>query len=425
MRIDRQMLKTLKQDLKAQRRIFRTVQMQRKWDPEEPTHVVFLVQETSVWPKSEPVARLMLESAAFHVTFLCLPRAKLSAMRENRLEFAQNDAVDYICARFGADNAAIVSAQTSDGWVDLAALRPHYVFYARPYDIYLPLEYRTQNVSRYARCCYIPYSFLMTQAFAPMGASPEFTRNIRLFFACERDEAEYVKKTLLPTPLRKVRLDGYPPLDAWWKLKRGSGPFTVTWTPRWTTDVSAGGGSSFFMYWDFFYELAAAHPELRVIVRPHPLAFENFINSGEMTCAQADELHEKWEALANGRIDEDGDYTQTLAQTDILVTDLSGIIYEYFMTGRPVVYCGRREPMETRDFALLFDSFYVVDSEKALSQRLSALLKGEDEKKDERAAAIETLRTIMVKPPEQIVRTILIDRFGKGAAQKRMRIERT
>ena len=94
MRIDRQMLKTLKQDLKAQRRIFRTVQMQRKWDPEEPTHVVFLVQETSVWPKSEPVARLMLESAAFHVTFLCLPRAKLSAMRENRLEFAQNDAVD-------------------------------------------------------------------------------------------------------------------------------------------------------------------------------------------------------------------------------------------------------------------------------------------------------------------------------------------
>ena len=179
------------------------------------------------------------------------------------------------------------------------------------------------------------------------------------------------------------------------------------------------------MYWDFFYELAAAHPELRVIVRPHPLAFENFINSGEMTCAQADELHEKWEALANGRIDEDGDYTQTLAQTDILVTDLSGIIYEYFMTGRPVVYCGRREPMETRDFALLFDSFYVVDSEKALSQRLSALLKGEDEKKDERAAAIETLRTIMVKPPEQIVRTILIDRFGKRAAQKRMRTERT
>ena len=56
----------------------------------------------------------------------------------------------------------------------------------------------------------------------------------------------------------------------------------VLWTPRWSTDPYIGG-SNFFKYKDVILGLARKKKDILFILRPHPLMFDNFVKTSEMT----------------------------------------------------------------------------------------------------------------------------------------------
>ena len=78
--------------------------------------------------------------------------------------------------------------------------------------------------------------------------------------------------------------------------------------------------------------LVKQNKNILFIFRPHPLMFENFIKTKEMTSEELSEFKQYCEETENLILDEEKEYTSEFWQSDMLITDLSGMIPEYFIT---------------------------------------------------------------------------------------------
>lgn len=62
-----------------------------------------------------------------------------------------------------------------------------------------------------------------------------------------------------------------------WNFSANS--FRAIYAPRWTLEP-IWGGSSLFEYKDTFFEIADEQPDIDILVRPHPLMFDHFVEEG-------------------------------------------------------------------------------------------------------------------------------------------------
>ena len=75
------------------------------------------------------------------------------------------------------------------------------------------------------------------------------------------------------------------------------------------------------------------------------------------------------------------------------MTDLSSIIVEYFVTGKPIIFCKtEHDQQEYLDFfKRILDISYVVNNQQELYEALEMMRKGEDPKKEERLQLVNEL----------------------------------
>ena len=165
------------------------------------------------------------------------------------------------------------------------------MFYQRLYEHYLPVSLRSAEVSKYTKCCYIPYGYVCVGDNLDVPYEPTFLENIYMFFADNLEGNEYVEKCFkisFHLGRRKVEYYGYPILDKTGKQYAPNSQFTVLWTPRWATDGELGG-SHFFYYYKQIPKLSDRFDNLDVVIRPHPLAFDNYVKQGLMTKEEVSE----------------------------------------------------------------------------------------------------------------------------------------
>ena len=154
--------------------------------------------------------------------------------------------------------------------------------------------------------------------------------------------------------------------------------FRVMWTPRWTTDLSHGG-TNFFEYKDSLLAFADKNPDMDFLFRPHPLAFDNFIKTGEMTVEEVTAYKQKIADMSNVCLDVEKEYVATMWNSSVLISDLSGVMPEYFITGKPIIYCGTNMILQpTEHFQSIIDGCYCVKNEEELFHVLTELKKGND-----------------------------------------------
>lgn len=316
-------------------------------DAEAKIRLVFLCQLPEIWNKIEPVFLEALQSKKIHVTILVVPTKKINP--ENGIEGWDNSALSFFSEM---PCEVINSVEGVNQWVSLEELRPDYIFFQRPYDHYLPELYRSSIVSKYTKICYISYGYLEASGMVfDICLDKNFYRYVYMFFA----ENSYIAKASSKRfkishylKLRKTLSLGYPSLDTMAALKdkpRENNNFIdedeklkIIWTPRWTVD-SEIGASNFFKYKDEFMEFTKKNQNSYVLIRPHPLAFENFLNTGLMTTQDLDEYKACYEKSVNSSLDQEKDYLSTFWKSDVLVSDMSSILVEYFMSGKPIIYC--------------------------------------------------------------------------------------
>lgn len=170
--------------------------------------------------------------------------------------------------------------------------------------------------------------------------------------------------------------------------------FTVLWLPRWNDTEN---NCHFFEYKDVLVEYAKQYDNCRIIFRPHPLCFEHFIQNGKMTEEELERLRDKYSAP--NKIDQTDNYIESFSESSVLVADETSLIAEYFLTGKPIVFC-RKETHFSLLMEKLIEGCYVVDSQKELNDILEQLKEGKDILKTKR---------------EEIARAALLD-YGVSAS---------
>lgn len=369
--------------------------------------VVFICQMPQLWNKLEGVYQAMLQDPHFQCIILAVPDESIA--KENQEASLQS---------FEQLEGKTIRAKTGSGsWVSLEDLRPDYVFYQRPYDHYLPECYRSGTVASYTRICYVPYAYACTVPVEASCYQQDFFRNVYLFFA-EDDYARKLvyqrEKELYQQGRKKALYLGYPALDkivdakgresVFWK-EGISQIFKLLWCPRWTTDKGLGS-SHFFEYKDVLPELIREHEGYSMVFRPHPMMFDNFVKTGEMTRQEVEEyLRQYQEPLY---YDKGAGYYATLWASDILVADLTTVIIEYLVTRKPIIYCAT--DIEYNAFMTeILAGCYCVDTWEELKQTIVMLRTGNDPLKEERNAAADRLLKGKEHAAEAIIKELKKD----------------
>ncbi len=350
--------------------------------------VGFVLQVPALWDKLNAVYESLERAPSFEVIPIVIPPYNW-----------QMEKFDELCE----DNLFIrlfpncVYALQDDGNViDISTLCLDYIFYQRPYDVYMPSGLKSCDVANYAKVCYVPYGYSMLKKYSDFNTNDEFFRNVYFAFLDCKENLEILSKQYslsIQQGKQHFVLTDYPEFDNYRRTEplenAHQKPFRILWTPRWTYD-SILGGSHFFEYKDPLVEFANRNPSLQITIRPHPMMFENFLKEGRMS--KEDFTGFKNKLQENGIIlSETAELKDDLLNADILITDYSTIIAPYLLTGNPIIYCDELDDEPFNHTEMLFDSLYRCTNWNAIEERLCSLLNGEDERKPLRMEAAKTL----------------------------------
>ena len=389
---------------------------QRKRHFGKPIRVGFLCQYLPAWDKLEPVYRKMERDDRFEPVLLCVP----SGVENNRLkdpDSLENDTYDYfVKLGYPAVNTLIGKEQ----WLDLEGMELQYIFCVRPYNSFMPVEYTSRRLARHSKVCLMMYGMPFGREDWAIMANRDFISRVYFHFAesrafCRLRRQQHPLKHLFG--LQKTVCVGLPAgqsilasrdkTSASWSFSQND--FRVMWTPRWTTDPKVGG-TNFFAYRDAILDYAENHPDTDILLRPHPLMFDNFLKTGEMTREEVAAYQTRCGQIPNAAFDTERRYDATFWGSSVLVSDISGVIPEYLFTGKPVIFCNTNCDMALLEpMAVLLDACYQVRNREELEACLDALHRGEDPLAQKRQAALQCVFGGNDDPAEMILQQLLSD----------------
>ncbi len=345
-----------------------------------PIKVGFVVQAPEMWNKEAPVYEKMAEDGRFDPWLIVVPGYNNLKMKRERY----GTELDFFKKQY-PDAKIFTSKELSFGFRKLKKQKFDYIVYQRCWENVLPETIRANRVIKYAKTCYIPYAFHCFKAY-PEYYSTSFFLNLYLMFCCSRSQ----QNAYQPEGLRKTVFLGFPCLESLRAAADHHSQLRLLWTPRWTENPRYGG-TTFFAYKDRFFELAEKYPELTIVMRPHPLTFENAIKTGQMTPAEVN-AYKAHCADAGIVFDKNASIDDTLSEIDILLSDFSSILVDAALMGKTIIYCGGNafaEPDET--FEKILKCVYQADSWDDITSILSQQLQGEDPLRQSRMKLAEQL----------------------------------
>lgn len=384
---------------------------------EEKIRVGFFCQYIPAWEKVKPLYNKMKKDNRFQIYLLCVP----SVMEKNNVAMGKNDTYQYF-SEHGYE--AINTVVDKGKWLDIKNLSLDYIFYPRPYNSYFPKQYNTRIVSRYTKICCVMYCMSIMKVDLDLVLNRDFCRNVYFYFA----ETDYIQNYMqskfnwsYKMGMMKIPCFGMPIFDQIFLDKQkkskswefSQNMFKVIWAPRWTTDKYLGG-SNFFYYKDIILNYAEKHSDIDFLIRPHPMMFNNFIRTGEMTTGDVEYYKKKIQSLKNVKLDDEQEYIASMWESSVLICDISSIIPEYLMMNKPIIYCASNMVAEiTEDATKLFTGCYEVHNEKELFVILENLQKGNDPLKKKR----EELKKWLLKgeaesASKQIVEALVCDKYN-------------
>ena len=368
--------------------------------------IAFVVQMPEVWDKQAPVYEALEATENVECYLMVVPaydfeKDNLKAYGEER-EFFQKK----------YPNGHVIDAIKSDGkLIDVASLQLDYIFYQRPYDHYLPVGLRSCDLMETIKVCYIPYGYQGAAVFTEGNTNASFFRNFYMGFLDSEDIKNQLVKSFgrnVKTGIQKFYYLGYPVFDTYLDMENSAEANGILWTPRWAFDPKLGG-SHFMDYKDEFVELRNKYPNKNIVIRPHPLMFENVVKENLMS--EKEVLEYKTLLLQKDiSIDANKMMEDTIKNSKVLLTDFSSIIITYFMTGKPIIYC----PFDTELnelYTKLLDGIYIANSWKDVEKYLEMIERGEDVLYDTRKRIIEDELKPLGGGTKRVVQAILDDYY--------------
>ncbi len=364
--------------------------------------VGFLVQIKEVWDKQAPVYERLSTDDRFTVSLLVVPPPGGGT---STYSFEKYKALlTFLKNKYPA---ADIRNTYDKHWSDLSSMGFDYVFYPRDWEKELPPEYRTKEVIKYAKTCYIPYGIGGFRYDRQFYYKRSFFLSLYINFCNSKEEAD-----LFPKNRYKHNIFlGLPVIDD--SITRQPGTArnsnTVLWTPRWTFEEMYGG-TTFFAYKDKILSLKTKIPDINLILRPHPLTFKNALRLGKMTERDIEEY--KNSVKKHGAsFDTNEMVGDTFRQTGILITDYSSIILEFFLSGKPVIYCTKTNINFSETYKQIIRGCYIAENWEQIETIVQKLRKGEDDLKPVRMNIIENIKKQHIGATERIINFLINDAY--------------
>lgn len=375
---------------------YQVIKKQIKLRTHKKINLVFVCHRPNVWGSLKTVYESALCDEMFNVTIVAIPNKKQIPQKGLDHEFYETEGAeeyfkDYHCKVINGYN------YETKKWFNLKKLEPDYIFFQQPYNVCKPKQYKSKHVSKYAKICYVHYAsnFIGNGVFEDTYPH-DFIKNVSLFFS----ESEY-DKNLINEQLRNINnnaklfVTGFPRYDNLeqytniesknWNFEKSGSIKRIIWTPRWCTNEN---NCNFFEYKDKLLDYVKNNGDIDFIFRPHPQAFSEWERTGEFPHNEAEKYKKEYEKLNNSKIDIQKEYLTTFYTSDIMITDISSIIAEYFLTGNPIIYCHKTDCFN--DFSRkVSKGFYWVRNWQELEQTLNMLKSGNDPLKEERQQIIK------------------------------------
>lgn len=383
----------------------------------EPIHVVFVCHSPTIWGKLHPVYLSIKDDSRFKVSLVSVPFSHPTFGDDG---YHDGGMESYIKTELGVEPISGYESGTGR-WINLQELKPDFAFFQTPYDLQFPPCFRTESVSSYARVCYVPYyGILLYKGEVEATTHPrDFFRNVSMTFVAHEDEKNDVLSRFSDIlDESKVLVSGSPMIDHLmgfqgisgdaWNLKSDPKITRILWTPRWRTEE---GNCHFFDYKDYFINLARNNGDVDFLLRPHPLCFKHFSTTGEFSESEQTEMVSEYDSCTNAGIDQSDDYQDLFLSSDVLVSDMSSMIAEYFVTGKPVVYTHRSNSFNTFG-ERLSRGFYWVRNQQELDQILLDLRNGNDPLRELRSEIIAELFCSHPDGAASVIRELLTQRIA-------------
>jgi hypothetical protein len=314
----------------------------------ERINIVFVCHCPQVWGSLKTVFEACNNDESFNVTIVAIPTKKRLPKFKFAHEIYENSGAEEFFKNYPCKVINGYNYETKE-WFDLKKLEPDYLFFQTPYNIDKAPQYNSAIVSQYANLCYIPYYAMpcVGKGIFECSADKIFFINIDILF-CESESIKKMYENLnVLSDSAKIYVSGFPRFDNLtqyenteskiWTYNKESKKFRIIWIPRWETKQN----SHFFDYKDKFLQYADENKDIELVFRPHPLAFSEYIATGQMSEKEVDAYKSEYLSRTNAHIDFEKEYLKQFYSSDVLVFDTSSIVAEYFLTGKPIVYCHR------------------------------------------------------------------------------------
>ncbi len=360
--------------------------------------IAFIINFSAAWTSLKSVhdeaQKMGLETA-----IICPPKA-------------ERDGTDDVYDELKNEYSDIYKVDGNGKGFDLEAFAPNYVFYTRPYNDTYPKCLQSKNVSRFAKTCLIEYGYDISndKKMKDVTFNCDFANFLSMFFASTKREIDYAKnfygKDVLKT--RFIYDVGFPRFDLIKRRENDTNKKTVLWTPRWTLDSKnrSTSRSSFLVYDKEPFNWAKKNPNTDLIFRPHPRLFDNYIDSKKITEQEYLQLLKEMEETPNVTYDKSGDYFESINKTDIFVSDYTGLLIEFALTGKPVIYFGNLKAIDDKK---LREYFYYTTSWEQTEKYIDDINNGIDPKKEYRSNFVKEFLKGKENAGKRIVETIISD----------------
>ena len=353
--------------------------------------LVFILQFSAAWNSFCSVYNAAVKSG-LSVIVLCIP-----TFNDKKGKYISgtglNNAAYELCLK---NNVICINAWQNEKWFDMKAYEPDYVIYSRPYNSLYPQDYKSSTVCRYAKICFIPYTYHISEknlfdVVYNIGFISDtyisFTPNEFCMKECKR---RYRLKRLF-VPKSFVCL-GYPNFDLYAlpENKNKSEKLQVLWLPRWTAPTDHNRQSHFLDYYYHLVEYATLNKNVNIIIRPHPLMFSNFIEKGVMSEQEVKSIFQTVESMDNVEFDNEKDYIISLKRADILISDYSSLLADAFVADKPTIYCDTPQGFND-DGLIIYSALYHANNWTQLNKQLELLIQGRDDLAERRKELINKI----------------------------------
>ncbi len=340
-------------------------------------NVIFLVQFPEMWNSQRSVYEAFKHDNHYNVVILAVPKQK-GAMQDLN-EYESVNASVLFCQEYGF---SYVDAKSSDSWFDINKLDPDVIFLQRPYDENMPAHLSMRVLRKRSVLCYIPYGYeFVNNVHLDIEYNQNLINNVFCCFAENDETYRYIRNRSrldCRMGLRKVYNVGYPRFDLISSERGNSNKrYRFLWTPRWS--VSEKNDRSYFLdYYDVLIRYFSSNKDKYLTIRPHPLMFKNFLEKGVMSQQEIEKCKLTIQKMPNVKWDTNEDYLVTFSKVDVLISDFSTIIVDFFITNKPIVYCGGNVGSFNSIGKRMAEGLYHVSNENELIQTIEYLSNNDD-----------------------------------------------